>query len=64
MVESWLAVAINITWLRSNGKDKKWSVKNLFWDGSKTSNSALDGSPLESRPTLSISSNKITGLFV
>lgn len=47
ILEGSLAVEINITWLRSNGTLTYESTNELFCSGSKTSNNAAAGSPLE-----------------
>ena len=57
-----LAVVINITLETSYGTSKKWSTKSLFCSGSNSSSSAAAGSPRQSEPILSISSNRNTGL--
>ena len=41
-----------------------WSRKLEFWAGSSTSSIALEGSPRQSAPILSISSIMKTGFFV
>ena len=61
---SMFAVAMKSTFERSNGTDRKWSLKSEFCSGSSTSSSAADGSPRKSAPSLSISSSMKTGLLV
>ena len=47
MVSVVFAVVMNITFDRSKGTSRKWSVKSLFSSGSSTSSSAEAGSPLK-----------------